>query len=96
MGWSLFNDKDDIDVGSIDKLERAIGETGEVKGWATGLCLWKRGEEGWVVEKEFGFMRDDRMVDRSLRARVRNIMSASAEDLVLKRIPHVEKRHASV
>ncbi|TLD21811.1 Vacuolar protein sorting-associated protein 13 [Venturia nashicola] len=96
VGWSLFNDRDRVDIGSVDEIERAIRDAGEVRGWATGLCLWKKREEGWVVEKEFGFQVDDRMVDKSLRVKVRSLMSPSAEDLALKRASSVERRPVSV
>lgn len=85
VGWPLFNDNDNIDIGTIDETSRAIHEMGVVRGWATGLCLWKMREGEWVVEKEYTFARDDRMVDKSIRVRVRSLMSPSQEVLALRR-----------
>lgn len=84
VGWPLFNDSDNIDIGTVDETSRAINEMGVVRGWATGVCLWKMREGTWVVEKEYTFTRDDRMVDKSIRVRVRSLMSPSQEVLALR------------
>lgn len=96
VGWPLFNDKDEVDVATVHNMEREIREAGEVKGWASGMCLWRKKEGIWEVEQEFGFKRDDRMVDKNIRVRVRSLMSPSAEDLALKRASSVERRPISV
>ncbi|QDS75178.1 hypothetical protein FKW77_008459 [Venturia effusa] len=84
VGWPLFDVRDDIDTRVIDDISKALGQMGEVKGWATGLCLWRKEREAWVVAKEYHFASDIRMVDGSVKLRVRSLMLPRQEALALR------------
>jgi hypothetical protein len=58
VGWFLMDEKDNIEAERIREASRAVDETGEVIGWATGLCLWKNEGGMWEKLSEFGFTSD--------------------------------------
>jgi hypothetical protein len=58
VGWFLLDEKDGIDVETINEASKAVDETGVVRGWATGLVLWKNEGDQWSRVSEFGFARD--------------------------------------
>jgi hypothetical protein len=58
VGWFLLDEKDQVEVEKINDASRIVNEAGEVKGWATGLCLWRKEGEVWKKTSEFGFASD--------------------------------------
>jgi hypothetical protein len=58
VGWFLLDEKDQVEVEKIKNASRIVDEAGEIKGWATGMCLWRKEGEVWEKVRDFGFASD--------------------------------------